>query len=251
MATQRAQAPDVASVVAARGGSFLIEDRAPEEVFTPEDFTDEQRMIADTARDFMENEMAPRIPQILALDYEVIRGLLKKAGDLGLLGVEIPEEHGGLGLDKVSGCLVSEASARDGSFAVAFMGHTGIGTLPIVYFGTEAQKKKYLPRFAAGEWISSYSLSEASSASDAMNAKARAVLSDDGTEWILNGEKMWLSNAGFADVYITFAKVDGEHFTAFIIEKGMPGVSLGHEEKKTGIKGSSTRPLILADAVVP
>jgi alkylation response protein AidB-like acyl-CoA dehydrogenase len=238
-------------VLAARGGSFLIEERRVEEVFTPEDFSDEQRMIGDTAAEFMEKEMVPRIPEILALKYETTRSLLRKAGELGLLGVEIPEEYGGLGLDKVSGCLVSEKSARDGSFAVAFMGHTGIGTLPIVYFGTEAQKKKYLPRFAAGELISSYSLSEASSASDAMNAKARAVLSPDGKSWILNGEKMWLSNAGFADVYITFAKVDGEHFTAFIIEKGSPGVSLGAEEKKTGIKGSSTRPLILADAVIP
>ncbi len=238
-------------VLAARGGSFLIEERRLEEVFTPEDFSEEQRMIGDTAAEFMEKEMVPRIPEILALKYETTRSLLRKAGELGLLGVEIPEEYGGLGLDKVSGCLVSEKSARDGSFAVAFMGHTGIGTLPIVYFGTEAQKKKYLPRFAAGEWISSYSLSEASSASDAMNAKARAVLSPDGQSWILNGEKMWLSNAGFADVYITFAKVDGEHFTAFIIEKGSPGVSLGAEEKKTGIKGSSTRPLIFADAVIP
>ena len=238
-------------VVAARGGSFLIEDRTPEEIFTVEDLSDEQRMIAETTADFMEKEMVPRIPEILALKYEVTRELMKKAGDLGLLGIEIPEEYGGLGLDKVSGCLASEKSARDGSFAVSFMGHTGIGTLPIVYFGTEEQKKKYLPKFASGEWISSYSLSESSSASDAMNAKARAVLSADGKHWILNGEKMWLTNAGFADVYITFAKVDGEQFTAFIIDKDTPGVSLGAEEKKTGIKGSSTRPLILSDARVP
>jgi alkylation response protein AidB-like acyl-CoA dehydrogenase len=237
--------------VAARGGSFLIEDRTPEEVFTPEDFTEEQRMIGHTAADFVENEMVPRLPEILALKYEVTRDLLRKMGGLGLLGIEIPEEHGGLGLDKVSGCIASEKSARDGSFAVSYMGHTGIGTLPIVYFGTEEQKKKYLPKFASGEWISSYSLSEASSASDAMNAKAKAVLSADGKSWILNGEKMWLTNAGFADVYITFAKVDGEHFTAFIIDKGSPGVSLGAEEKKTGIKGSSTRPLILSDAIIP
>ncbi len=238
-------------VLAARGGSFLIEDRTPEEVFTPEDFSDEQRMIADTAADFMDKEMAPRIPEILSLKYEATRELLRKAGELGLLGLEIPEEYGGAGLDKVSGCLVSEKSARDGSFAVSYMGHTGIGTLPIVYFGNEEQKQRFLPKFVTGEWISSYSLSEASSASDAMNAKARAVLSPDGTEWILTGEKMWLTNAGFADVYITFAKVDGEHFTCFIIEKGLPGVSLGPEERKTGIKGSSTRPLILSDAVVP
>ena len=238
-------------VTAAKGGSFLIEDRRFDEIFTPEDFTEEQRMIGQTAEDFMEKEMVPRLPEILSLKYETTRELLRKAGDLGLLGIEVPEEYGGLGLDKVSGCLVSEKSARDGSFAVSFMGHTGIGTLPIVYFGTEAQKKKYLPKLASGEWISSYSLSEASSASDAMNAKAKAVLSPDGQHWILNGEKMWLTNAGFADVYITFAKVDGQHFTAFIIEKGTPGVSLGAEEKKTGIKGSSTRPLILTDAQVP
>ena len=238
-------------VVAAKGGSFLIEDRRFDEVFTPEDFTEEQRMIGQTAEEFMEKEMMPRLPEILSLKYETTRELLRKAGELGLLGIEVPEEYGGLGLDKVSGCLVSDKSAKDGSFAVSFMGHTGIGTLPIVYFGTEAQKKKYLPKLASGEWISSYSLSEASSASDAMNAKAKAVLSPDGQHWILNGEKMWLTNAGFADVYITFAKVDGQHFTAFIIEKGMPGVSLGAEEKKTGIKGSSTRPLILQDAKIP
>ncbi len=238
-------------ILAARGGSFLIEERRVEEVFTPEDFSEEQRMIGAAAAEFMEKEMMPRLPEILAQKYEATRVLFRKAGELGLLGVEIPEAYGGLGLDKVSGCLVAEKSARDGSFAVSFMGHCGIGTLPVVYFGTEEQKKKYLPRFAAGEWVSSYSLSESSSASDAMNAKAKAVLSADGKSWILNGEKMWLTNAGFADVYITFAKVDGEHFTAFIIDKGSPGVSVGAEEKKTGIKGSSTRPLILSDAVIP
>jgi alkylation response protein AidB-like acyl-CoA dehydrogenase len=244
-------APPQVGVVAARGGSFLIEDRRLEEVCTPEDFTEEQRMIARAAEDFMESEMVPRLPEILALKYEATRELLRKAGEMGLLGVEIPQEYGGLGLDKVSGCLIAEKAARDGSFAVSFTGHVGIGSLPIVYFGTEDQKRKYLPRFASGEWISSYSLSEASSASDAMNARARATLSADGKSWVLNGEKMWLTNAGFADVYITFAKVDGERFTAFIIEKGSPGVSLGAEEKKTGIKGSSTRPLILQDALIP
>ena len=238
-------------VVAAKGGSFLIEERTPDEIFTPEDFSEEQVMIGQTADDFMVKELVPRLPELLKLDYGLNRELLRKAGELGLLGVEIAEEYGGLGLDKVSGCLVSEKAGRDGSFATTFAVQTGIGTLPIVYFGTEAQKKKYLPKLASGEWVSSYSLSEASSASDAMNAKARAVLSADGKSWILNGEKMWLSNAGFADVYITFAKVDGEHFTAFIVEKGLPGVSLGAEEKKTGIKGSSTRPLILTDAVIP
>jgi alkylation response protein AidB-like acyl-CoA dehydrogenase len=238
-------------VIAARGGSFLIEDRVPDEVFTPEDLSEEQVMIGATAEEFMEKEVMPRLPALLKLDYELSRELLRKAGEVGLLGVELPEEYGGLGLDKVSGSLVAEKIGRDGSFATTFAVQTGIGTLPIVYFGTPEQKKKYLPRLATGELVSSYSLSEASSASDAMNAKARAVLSPDGKSWILNGEKMWLSNAGFADLYITFAKVDGEHFTAFIVEKGLPGVSLGAEEKKTGIKGSSTRPLILADAVIP
>jgi len=246
MATET-QAP----VIAATGGSFLIEDRTPDEVFTPEDFTEEQVMIGRTAEEFMDKELLPRLPELLKLDYELSRELLAKAGEVGLLGVEIPEEYGGLGLDKVSGCLVAEKAGLDGSFATTFAVQVGIGTLPIVFFGTEEQKKKYLPKLASGEWVSSYSLSEASSASDAMNAKARAVKSEDGKSWILNGEKMWLSNAGFADIYITFAKVDGEHFTAFIVEKGMPGVSLGAEEKKTGIKGSSTRPLILTDAVIP
>jgi alkylation response protein AidB-like acyl-CoA dehydrogenase len=238
-------------VLAARGGSFLIEDRAPEEIFTPEDLTEEQRMMGRTCAEWMAKDVAPRLPEILALNYETTRTLMRKAGALGLLGIEVPEEHGGLGLDKVSATIAAENAARDGSFVVTYMAHTGIGTLPIVYFGTEAQKAKYLPKLANGEWIASYSLSEASSASDAMNAKTKAVLSPDGKSWILNGEKMWLTNAGFADVYTTFAKVDGEQFTAFIIEKGMPGVSLGTEEKKTGIKGSSTRPLILNDAVIP
>ena len=238
-------------VAAALGGGFLIEERGLHEVFTPEDFTVEQRMIARAAEDFMETEMVPRLPEILALKYDATRDLLRKAGEMGLLGVEIPAEYGGLGLDKVSGCLIAEKAARDGSFAVSFTGHAGIGTLPIVYFGTEDQKRRYLPRLASGEWISSYSLSEASSASDALNTRARATLTGDGKSWVLNGEKMWLTNAGFADLYITFAKVDGHHFTAFVIEKGSPGVSLGPEERKTGIKGSSTRPLILQDAVIP
>ncbi|HEY2902781.1 MAG TPA: acyl-CoA dehydrogenase family protein [Polyangia bacterium] len=238
-------------VVAARGGSFLLEERAPAEIFTPEDLTDEQRMMGATCAEWMAKDVVPALPQILALNYETTRKLMRKAGDLGLLAIEIPEEYGGLGLDKVSATITAENAAREGSFVVTFMAHTGIGTLPIVYFGSEAQKKKYLPKLGSGEWIASYSLSEASSASDAMNAKTKAVLSPDGKNWILNGEKMWLTNAGFADVYTTFAKVDGEHFTAFIIEKDMPGVSLGAEEKKTGIKGSSTRPLILNDAVIP
>src|SRR5688572_8769171 len=252
MATNAALASNPESpILAAQGGSFLVEDRTPEEVFTPEDMTEEQRMIGQTCADWMEKDVLPQLPKILKLDYQLIRTLFSKAGDLGLLGIEVPEEYGGLGLDKISATIVAENVARDGSMATTYAAHTGIGTLPIVYFGTEEQKKKYLPKLATGEWVASYSLSEASSASDAMNAKARAVLSPDGQSWILNGEKMWLTNGGFADVYITFAKVDGEHFTCFIIEKGMPGVSLGPEERKTGIKGSSTCPLILQDAVIP
>jgi alkylation response protein AidB-like acyl-CoA dehydrogenase len=234
-----------------RGGSFLVEDCLPEEVFTPEDLTPEQRMIGETSAQWMEKDVLPRLPLILALDYETIRSALRKAGDLGLLGIEIPPAYGGLGLDKVSATVAGEQVSRDASMATTYMAHTGIGTLPIVYFGNEAQKKKYLPKLASGEWISSYSLSEAASASDALNAKTRAVLSPDGASWILNGEKMWLTNSGFADLYIIFAKVDGKDFSAFIIEKGTPGVTLGAEERKLGIKGSSTRPLILADAVIP
>ncbi len=234
-----------------RGGSFLVEDCTPEEVFTPEDRSGEQRLIGDTCAQWMEKDVLPRLPKVLALDYETIRGLLRQAGELGLLGIEIPTAYGGLGLDKVSAIAAGEQVARDASMCTTYMAHTGIGTLPLIYFGTEAQKRKYLPRLASGEWVASYSLSESASASDALNAKAKAVLSPDGQSWILNGEKMWLTNSGFADLYITFAKVDGKDFTAFIIEKGAPGVSLGPEEKKLGIKGSSTRPLILADAVVP
>lgn len=236
---------------AVRGGAFLMDAIEPSAVLTPEDFSEEQRQIAATAKDFTEAEVLPKAAEILKLNYETIRALMRKAGDIGLLAIEIPEEFGGLNLGKVTGCITSEISAMEGSWCTTYMGHNGIGSLPIVYFGTQEQKAKYLPKFASGEWISSYSLSEASSASDAMNAKAKAVLSADGKSWILNGEKMWLTNGGFADVYITFAKVDGEHFTAFIIDKGSPGVSLGPEERKLGIKGSSTRPLILQDARIP
>jgi alkylation response protein AidB-like acyl-CoA dehydrogenase len=234
-----------------RGGSFLLEDTATYEMSTPEDLTDEQRMIGETAANWMKKDVLPAVSEILKLDYETLRRLMRQGGELALLGIEIPEAYGGLGLDKLSATVAFENIAREASFSVTYMAHTGIGTLPILYFGTEAQKQKYLPKFASGEWIGAYSLSEASSASDALNAKARAVLSPDGKHWILNGEKMWLTNAGIADVYTTFAKVDGQHFTAFIVDKGSPGVSLGPEEKKTGIKGSSTRPLILADAQIP
>ena len=235
----------------AGGGRFLVEESRPEDVFTPADLSEEQRMIAGTAAAFMEGDVLPRLDAILALDYEATREALRKAGQLGLLGIEIPREYGGLGLGNLSACAACEPLARDGSFVLSYLAHTGMGTLPIVCFGTEAQKRRYLPRFATGEWISSYSLSEASSGSDVRGVGARAVASPDGRHWILNGEKMWLTNAGIADVYITFAKVNGERLSAFIVEKRTPGVSLGAEEKKAGLKGSSTRSLVLSGAAVP
>jgi alkylation response protein AidB-like acyl-CoA dehydrogenase len=234
-----------------KGGGFLLEEILPEETFAPEDFSEEQKMIAQTVEDFMDQEVLPLVPRIEEKELQCTIDLLRKAGELGLCGVEVPEKYGGLGLDKTSAMLVVEKMTKYGSFAVSFGGHTGIGTLPIVYFGNEEQKKKYLPKFVTAEWISSYALTEPGSGSDALAAKTTAVLSADGKEYILNGTKMWITNAGFADVFITFAKVDGDKFTGFIIEKGFPGVSTGAEEKKMGIRGSSTRILILEDARIP
>jgi len=234
-----------------KGGGFLLEEIQPGETFAPEDFSEEQRMIAQTVEDFMDQEVIPLVPRIEKKELQCTIDLLRKAGELGLCGVEVPEKYGGLGLDKTSAMLVVEKMTKYGSFAVSFGGHTGIGTLPIVYFGNEEQKKKYLPKFVTAELISAYALSEAGSGSDALAAKTTAVLSPDGKEYILNGTKMWITNAGFADVFITFAKVDGDKFSCFIIEKGFPGVSTGAEEKKMGIRGSSTRVLILEDARVP
>jgi alkylation response protein AidB-like acyl-CoA dehydrogenase len=234
-----------------KGGGFLLEEIQPEETFAPEDFSEEQRMIAQTVEDFMDQEVLPLIPRIEEKELQCTVDLLRKAGELGLCGVEVPEKYGGLGLDKTSAMLVVEKMTKYASFAVSFGGHTGIGTLPIVYFGNEEQKKKYLPKFVTGEWISSYALTEPGSGSDALAAKTTATLSADGKEYILNGTKMWITNAGFADVFITFAKIDGDKFSCFIIEKGFPGVSTGAEEKKMGIRGSSTRVLILEDARVP
>src|SRR3954452_23323417 len=235
----------------AKGGSFLIEERRPEEIFTPEDFTDEHRQIARTTLDFTTNEVMPAAREIEAKDFAVTRALLRKAGDLGLMSVDIPEAYGGLEMDKVTSALIAESMSQLASFSVAFSAHAGIGTLPIVWYGTAAQKEKYLPKLATGEWVGAYALSESSSASDAMNSRMRAVLSTDGKHYVLNGEKMWISNAGFADIYTVFAKVDGEKFTAFLVERGTPGLTVGAEEHKLGIRGSSTCPLILADCRVP
>jgi alkylation response protein AidB-like acyl-CoA dehydrogenase len=231
------------------GGNFLIGESTPEDVMTPEDFTEEQRQIARTASDFVRNEVLPAAEAIEAKQFDVTRALLKKAGDLGLMAVDIPEEYGGLAMDKVTSAIVADHLSQLGSFSVAFSAHVGIGTLPIVWYGTDAQKRKFLPRLATGDCIGAYALSEATSGSDAMNIRARATL--DGAHYILNGEKMWISNGGFADLFTVFVKVDGVKFTAFLIEKGTPGLSIGAEEHKLGIRGSSTCPLVLTDCKVP
>jgi alkylation response protein AidB-like acyl-CoA dehydrogenase len=233
-----------------KGGAFLIEERTPEEIFTPEDFTEEQRMIAQTTREFIDAEVRPRIPELEKHDWELSRELIKKSAELGLVGAVIPEEYGGLGLDQTSGTLVAENFGRAASFAVTFGAQTGIGTLPIVYFGNEETKQKYLPKIVTGEVVPAYALTEAGSGSDALAAKSTARLSEDGKHYILNGEKMWISNAGFADLFIVFAKVDGDKFSGFVVEAG-EGVKTGAEEHKMGIKGSSTRAVILQDAKVP
>lgn len=235
-----------------KGASFLIEETDPQAVFTPEDFTEEHRMIASTTEEFVENEVLPVIDRIEQdHDFGTSVALMRKAGELGLLGGDVPEAYGGLGLDKISTTIVTEKFARARSFSLTYGAHVGIGTLPIVFFGTEAQKKKYLPDLAAGKKIAAYALTEPGSGSDALGAKTTATLSPDGTHYILNGEKQWITNAGFADVFVVYAKVDGDKFSAFIVERAFPGVSTGAEEKKMGIEGSSTRTLILQDARVP
>ncbi|ADG05795.1 acyl-CoA dehydrogenase family protein [Kyrpidia tusciae] len=234
-----------------KGGEFLVGPVDPASVFTPEDFTEEHRMIAKTTYDFCVGEVQPRDAEIEAQNFDVTVGLLKKAGELGLLGADVPEEYGGLGLDKISSTLITEYVTYGGAFALSHGAHVGIGTLPIVYFGNKAQKEKYLPKLASGEWLSAYALTEPTSGSDALGAKTTAVLNAEGTHYILNGTKQFITNAGFADLFIVYAKVDGEKFTAFIVERGFPGVSTGPEEKKMGIKGSSTRQLILEDVPVP
>src|ERR1700755_2812582 len=201
------------------GGSFLIEERSSAEVFTHEDFTEEHRMIAETTRQFIDNEVVPRIDELEKHDWKLARELVRKAADLGLIGANIPEEYGGLGLDQTSGALVGENIGRNASFATTLGAESGIGLLPIIYFATEAAKQKYLPKIASGELITAYALTEAGSGSDAMAAKATARLSDDGKEYILNGEKMWITNGGFADLFIIFAKVDGDKISGVLVER--------------------------------
>lgn len=234
-----------------KGGSFIIESTEPASVFTPEDFNDEQKMIAKTTADFVAGEVVPHRETLEHLDIELTKKLLKKAGDLGLLGADVQEEYDGLALDKISSALITENITRGGSFALSHGAHVGIGSLPIVYFGTHEQKQKYLPKLATGEWFAAYALTEPGSGSDALGAKTTAKLSADGKHYILNGTKQFITNAGFADVFVVYAKIDGEKFSAFIVERTFPGVSVGPEEKKMGIKASSTRPLILEDAQVP
>ena len=220
-------------------------------MFTPEDFNEQHQLIAQTTEDFANNEIVPNIDKIEHKDFALTRELIKKASELGISSVDVPEEYGGMEMDKMSSAIIADRIAKSGSFSVSFLGHSGIGTLPIVYFGTEEQKKKYVPRLASGELVGAYALSESSSGSDALNCRTKAVLSPDGKHYVLNGEKMWITNASFADVFIIFAKIDGEKFTAFIVERGYPGFSVGAEEHKMGIRGSSTCPLILNDCKVP
>jgi alkylation response protein AidB-like acyl-CoA dehydrogenase len=236
---------------APRGGEFLIRDGRPADVFIPEHLTEEQRMVADTVRQFIETEIVPNIERIDAMEEGLMPALLDKAAEMGLTAMAIPEEYGGFGKDFLTNMLVTEFTGFGHSFSVAFGAHTGIGTLPIVYFGNADQKARYLPRLATAELKAAYCLTEPGSGSDALAAKTRADLNEAGTHYVLNGQKMWITNAGFADLFIVFAKVDGERFTAFIVERGMDGVSVGAEEKKMGIKGSSTRQVFFENVAVP
>lgn len=233
------------------GGGFIFDRATEKRFFTPEDFDEETLQFRKTASDFVINEVMPNIEKINEHDYDLLVKLLKKAGDLGLLMADIPEKYGGAELSKSASMAIIEALGMSSSFIVALMAHTGIGTLPILFFGNETQKEKYLPKLATGEYIGAYALTETGSGSDALAAKTKATLSPDGNHYILNGSKQFITNAGFADVFTVFAKVDGDKFTGFIIEKGTPGLIVGKEENKMGIRGSSTCPLILEDCKVP
>jgi butyryl-CoA dehydrogenase len=239
------------SVKRAKGGGFLLQECEPRDVFTPEDLSDEQRQIAKTAEEFVTHEVMPAIQEIEAKNFAVTKGLLRKAGELGLTGVAVPERFGGMGMNKVTSVVVVDWISELASFSVAFGAHVGIGTLPLIWYGTEAQKQKYLPRLATGEWIASYALSESTSGSDALNCRTRAVLAEDGRHYVINGEKMWITNSGFADLFVLFAKSDEEKISAFLIERNTSGFSVGAEEHKLGIRGSSTCPLIFTDCRVP
>lgn len=247
MDTRTATAP--ATTVA--GGSFLLDPTDPSAVFTPEDLTEEQRLVHKTVAQFVEQEVLPQVGRLEAHDWELTRRLIRRIGELGFLGADIPEAYGGTGLDKITGLVIKDAIGTGSSFSVSVGAHIGIGTLPILFFGTEAQKRTYLPRLAAGEIIGAYALTEPTSGSDAMSIRTRATRSADGAHYVLNGAKQFISNASFADLFVTYAKVDGEQHTAFIVERSLPGVSVGPEEHKMGIKGSSTASVTFENARVP
>ena len=236
---------------ALKGAEFLVKESAPADVFTPEDFSEEQLMIKEMADQFISREITPVIDRIDKLEEGLMPSLLEKAGEQGLLGAAFPEEYGGLGKDFVTATIINEGLGAGHSFSVAMAAHTGIGSLPILYFGTAAQKEKYIPKLATGEMKGAYALTEPDSGSDALGAKTTARLTDDGKYYLLNGQKCWITNSGFADVFTVFAKIDGDKFTAFIVDKGTPGFTLGPEEHKMGIKGSSTRQIYFQDAKVP
>ncbi|RBL94242.1 acyl-CoA dehydrogenase family protein [Chitinophaga flava] len=236
---------------ALKGAEFLVKESVPEDVFTPEDFSEEQLMIKDMADQFISKEITPIVERIDKLEEGLMPSLLEKAGEQGLLGASFPEEYGGLGKDFVTATIINEGLGAGHSFSVAMAAHTGIGSLPILYFGTEAQKQKYIPKLATGEMKGAYALTEPDSGSDALGARTTAKLTEDGKYYVLNGQKSWITNSGFADVFTVFAKIDGDKFTAFIVDKGTPGFTLGAEEHKMGIKGSSTRQIYFQDAKVP
>jgi alkylation response protein AidB-like acyl-CoA dehydrogenase len=244
-------ATSILSKPAAKGGSFLLESPAPQDIFTPADLTDDQKLIGQTAEEFVVKEVFPLVKDLEAKKPGLMPELVRKAAELGLMSGGTPEEYGGAGLDKVATTQLTEKISIYGGFAVTHGAHAGIGTLPIVYFGTEEQKKKYLPKLASGEYIGAYCLSEPQAGSDAQNLLTRAELNPEGTHYILNGQKMWITNGGFADLYIVFAKVDGEKLTAFIVERAFPGCKPGNEEHKMGIHGSSTTPVFLENCRVP
>src|SRR5215217_7969657 len=234
-----------------KGGEWLIKESDPTATFIPEDFSEEQRMIRDMCTQFLNAEVVPELDRIDSLEPGLMRSLLEKAGEQGLLAASFPEQYGGLGKDFITSTIINEYLGAGHSFSVAIAAHTGIGTLPILYFGNDAQKEKYIPKLITGEWIGAYGLTEPNSGSDALSAKTTARLSDDGKYYLLNGQKCWITNGGFADVYTVFAKVDGDKFTGFIVERGTEGFTQGPEEHKMGIKGSSTVQLYFQDAKVP
>jgi alkylation response protein AidB-like acyl-CoA dehydrogenase len=244
-------ATSVLTKPAAKGGSFLLESVAPQDIFTPADLTDDQKLIGQTAEEFVLKEVFPLVKDLEAKKPGLMAELTRKAAELGLMSGGTPEEYGGAGLDKIAATILTEKMSLYGGFAVTHGAHAGIGTLPLVYFGTEEQKKKYLPKLASGEYLGAYCLSEPQAGSDAQNLLTRAELNKEGTHYILNGQKMWITNGGFADLYIVFAKVDGEKLTAFIVERSFPGCKPGNEEHKMGIHGSSTTPIFLENCKVP